>query len=640
MPLHPPLCPNSPSMSACHTRDNKTLDLFYANTKEAYHSLPLPPLGRADHNLVHLLPVYKTLVHRQPAVTRTVKKWSEEAEEALKDCFNTTLWDVFSDAHGEDIDSLTHCLTDYINFCVENTVPTRTVRSFSNSKPWITPDIKALLKEKRRAFVSGNKEELKSVQRELRRMIRKGKDCYRRKMEHQLQQNNICGVWKGLKTISGFKEPKSQPVGDQGWANDLNLFFNRFDQASAPPPAQSPLLQPPSRSVPPVHCSSCAPSPSHDLQLTPTRHFQFTLCPAPLPPINTSLLQPAPHITPGEVRNALKKNRARKAAGPDGISSRLLKSCADQLCGIFGYTFNLSLKLGRVPQLWKTSCIVPVPKTPHPKELNSYRPVALTSHLMKTLERLVLAHLRPLVSSFMDPLQFAYQPDIGVDDAVIYLLHTSLTHLEKAGSTVRIMFFDFSSAFNTIQPRLLGDKLQLAGVDHHLTTWILDYLTHRPQFVRVQGFESDRLLCSTGAPQGTVLAPFLFTLYTADFSYNTPSCCDLQKFSDDSAVVGLITDGDDREYRGLIQGLCGLVPAEQPPDQRWEQDIDTVKSYKYLGVHLNDSLDWSGQHRRPCQKEGQQQTVPAQEAEVFWSAGTHSSGPFMTLWWHQPSFMG
>ncbi|KAI3368275.1 hypothetical protein L3Q82_007821 [Scortum barcoo] len=118
------------------------------------------------------------------------------------------------------------------------------------------------------------------------------------------------------------------------------------------------------------------------------------------------------------------------------------------------------------------------------------------------------------------------------------------------------MFFDFSSAFNTIQPRLLGDKLQLAGVDHHLTSWILDYLTHRPQFVRVQGFKSVRLFCSTGAPQGTVLAPFLFTLYTAGFSYNTPSC-HLQKFSDDSAVVvGLITDGDDREYRGLIQDFA------------------------------------------------------------------------------------
>ncbi|TWW74415.1 hypothetical protein D4764_14G0004180, partial [Takifugu flavidus] len=175
-------------------------------------------------------PVYKPLVRMQTAVTRTVKKWSEEAEEALKDCFNTTLWDVFSDAHGEDIDNLTHCITDYINVCVENTVPTRTVRSFSNSKPWITPDIKVLLKEKKRGFVSGDKEELKSVQRELRRKIRQEKDNYRRKMENQLQQNNICGVWKGLKTISGFKEQKSQPVGDRGWANDLNLFFNRFDQ--------------------------------------------------------------------------------------------------------------------------------------------------------------------------------------------------------------------------------------------------------------------------------------------------------------------------------------------------------------------------------------------------------------------------
>ncbi|KAI3354913.1 hypothetical protein L3Q82_004704 [Scortum barcoo] len=206
--------------------------------------------------------------------------------------------------------------------------------------------------------------------------------------------------------------------------------------------------------------------------------------------------------------------------------------------------FNLSLKLGRVPQLWKTSCIVPVPKTPHPKELNSYRPVALTSHLMKTLERLVLM---PICAR---------------------------------------------CAFNTIQPRLLGT-----------------------QFVRVQGFESDRLLCSTGAPQGTVLAPFLFTLYTADFSYNTPSC-HLQKFSDDSAVVGLITDGDDREYRGFIQDFADwclrnnlqinagktkeLVVdfrrrRHSPPAPVSIQgtDIDTVKSYKYLGVHLNDSLDWS-----------------------------------------------
>ncbi|TWW57314.1 putative RNA-directed DNA polymerase from transposon BS [Takifugu flavidus] len=388
-----------------------------------------------------------------------------------------------------------------------------------------------------------NKEELKTVQRELRRKIRQEKDNYRRKMENQLQQNNICGVWKGLKTISGFKEQKSQPV------------------------AQSPLLLPPPLSVPAIHCSSCPPSPSL-MNFSPYIPDTSHPGPCPSPPLTPPCSSLS--LTPHQVRKALKKNMARKATGPDGISSRLLKSCADQLCGIFSHMFNLSLKLGRCR------------KTPHPKELNSYGPVALTSHLMKTLERLILDHLRPLVSSFMDPLQFAYQQSIGVDDAVIYLLHTSLTHLEMAGSTVRIMFFDFSSAFNTIQPRLLGDKLQVAGVDHHLTTWILDYLTQRPQFLRVKGSESDRLLCSTGVPQGTVLAPFLFTLYTADFSYITSSC-HLQKFSDDSAAVGLITDGNDT-------GQNNPPPA---PVNILGTDVDVVESYKYLGVHLNNNLDWS-----------------------------------------------
>ena len=191
-------------------------------------------------------------------------------------------------------------------------------------------------------------------------------------------------------------------------------------------------------------------------------------------------------------------------------------------------------------------------KTPHPKDLNSYRPVVLPLHLIKILERLVLVHFRSLMGPSMDPLQFAYQPNIGVDDAIIFLLHRALSHLERPGSTVKVTFFDFSSAFNTIQPLLLRDKLELSGVDHHLTSWITDYLTNRPQYVRTKDCVSDIVVCSTGAPQGTVLAPFLFTLYTADFRH-IPAHCHLQKFSDDSAIVGLITDDDDREYRELIQ---------------------------------------------------------------------------------------
>ena len=97
----------------CHTWDNKTLDVFYGNRKEAYNSSPQPSLGTSDQNLVHLPPVYKPLVNRQPVETRTVKT-----------CFDSTMWEELCVSHREDIDSLTGCITDHINFCVDNTVPT------------------------------------------------------------------------------------------------------------------------------------------------------------------------------------------------------------------------------------------------------------------------------------------------------------------------------------------------------------------------------------------------------------------------------------------------------------------------------------------------------------------------------------
>lgn len=118
----------------------------------------------------------------------------------------------------------------------------------------------------------------------------------------------------------------------------------------------------------------------------------------------------------------------------------ILVSCT---CSTWAWSWGKSHSCG------KTSCLVPVPKTPHRKDRNSYRLVALTSHLIKTFEILVLGWLREPVNAVC--LQ-------------AYLLHRSLSHLEKTGSSVRVMFYDFSSAFNTIQPTLLKDKLEYAGV--------------------------------------------------------------------------------------------------------------------------------------------------------------------------------
>ncbi|KAI3359146.1 hypothetical protein L3Q82_002679 [Scortum barcoo] len=74
----------------CNTRGKRTLDLMYANVKDAYRATPLPALGKADHNLVLLKPHYTPRVRRLPTTTRSFRKWSPEAEQALKDCFETT----------------------------------------------------------------------------------------------------------------------------------------------------------------------------------------------------------------------------------------------------------------------------------------------------------------------------------------------------------------------------------------------------------------------------------------------------------------------------------------------------------------------------------------------------------------------
>lgn len=107
--------------------------------------------------------------------------------------------------------------------------------------------------------------------------------------------------------------------------------------------------------------------------------------------------------------------------------------------------------------------MVPVPKSANPIKPGHLRPVALTSHLMKTMERIILRHIRTHVRTMLDPLQFAYCHRMGVVIEVIYSLHRTITNLENTGRTVGLVFFDLSSDFNTIQPALLRGKLGICS---------------------------------------------------------------------------------------------------------------------------------------------------------------------------------
>ena len=158
--------------------------------------------------------------------------------------------------------------------------------------------------------------------------------------------------------------------------------------------------------------------------------------------------------------------------------------------------------------------------------------MALTSVAMKCFERLVMAHINTIIPETLDALQFAYCPNRSTDDAISIVLHTALSHLDKRNTYVRMLFIDHSSAFHTIVQSKLINKLRTLGLNTSLCNWILDFLTSRPQVVRVDDNTSAMLILNTGAPQGCVLSPLLYSLFTHDCTARHDSNT-IIKFADD-----------------------------------------------------------------------------------------------------------
>ncbi len=172
------------------------------------------------------------------------------------------------------------------------------------------------------------------------------------------------------------------------------------------------------------------------------------------------------------------------------------------------------------------------------------------------MERVVLRHLPN--SHLSDQLQFAYKAQRGTEDATLTLLHVISKHIQHPGAFARILFIDFSSAFNTVRIYILLDRLLKLDSNGHLVLWIKDFLADRPQRVYVQGTMSDEVILNTGVPQGCVLSPALFSMYI-----NKMQICEsnfsLFKYADDMAMVGLMVRGRGELERAYFEHIDRLV---------------------------------------------------------------------------------
>ena len=141
----------------------------------------------------------------------------------------------------------------------------------------------------------------------------------------------------------------------------------------------------------------------------------------------------------------------------------------------------------------------------------------------------------------MDPLQFAYKAQRGVEDATLTLMELVTQHLGQTGTFIRILMMDFSSAFNTLQTHLLLSRLLDLDVSPSIILSVRAFLRDRPQTVCVNSVKSNELILNTGAPQGCDLSPVLFSIYTNEIMSNTTTLT-LIKFADDMALVTRLKD--------------------------------------------------------------------------------------------------
>nr|CAD2202349.1 unnamed protein product [Meloidogyne enterolobii] len=217
------------------------------------------------------------------------------------------------------------------------------------------------------------------------------------------------------------------------------------------------------------------------------------------------------------VANTLKNLPNKNSTTQNDISYKILKNCHDILAPTLCELFRNSLDSGDIPDKWKNSIIIPIYKNGNRACIQNYRPISLTSTTCRVFEKILASEILKflLENDLISKHQFGFLPKRSTTTQMILTLTKWYEGLIN-NQNIDIIYVDFQKAFDKVPINYLLEKLYTYGIRGKIHKWITNFLQNRTFSVGIKDEKSKTFTTHSGVPQGTILAPLLFTIYIND----------------------------------------------------------------------------------------------------------------------------